>query len=1111
MALNKAPQSMLDLSAMQTVNVKDYGAIGDGISDDYSSFLNALIAVNSSGGGAVIVPPGTYLIGQPLLLKGYENTNLVGSGIGATVLTKNGAYAPLIRFYLGKNNSVSNLTIDCNSTSGRAIYIQDINSFIEHVEIVNCAGISITLGGGTSTVYGLDSEGRASNEAGFTTATFFPSRCRVLNCKIYNANGTAIFHIQMPYSEITSNYIELVFSEGILATKCDYSTITNNVLVNVNRGGAGNGGIYSNGSSFLKIFNNSIVGVQIDESTLNNRSIAAIRIRSIAAASSGNIISGNTIENSKIGVWLNDGDANNSTDNIITNNTFKTTGTAAGTGSAQYGDIWIGVAQNNNFVADNAKVNGNLIVTDLGANNTIFPEFEKPFVILALGQSNMAGNAQAVGGDYTVDPDVYLWDTDVSSGTCVFGTKFQRATFGVAPMNQNTSGTYWQLLAYQTAKNLRQRINKKIYVVQVARGGQKIEAFLSDSVLSTNSWSRGANQNLSLLMYPGLGTALSAVPGSPSKFDAVIFHQGESNEIDGADTYARKMIALIDELDSNGFTEKEQTIFCPGQICFSSANSHYDRHTWAMKRAQLERQNVKIVFSKGAELPSTSAVHFTGNGICEMGRRYADTLLGPENFNEFKEGQIVYGPDTGFGGWVSVGNVGNKLLVDRPAFLINGIENYLAYSKSSTRSFSFRERTSNVAKITTSKSHTLKSGQTISITCTADTSFSNAAAVITVIDAYNFTYANTGANVASTADSTGTITFDILGTGGYKNPGNLGIVLYLRKIVRVPQNSPVRIVYEIAVDESGGTVGSGFVDHRAAFYQFSSDFSDIGFVVSTPTSSPLYASSGRIVVTRTFGRPGVSCDTTLDANTEYVAIGFNAGVGSDDEPFYFNVIDIGYEELSDEIPDYSLLESDSNDAAAGPILDFYRNSASPAANDLIGRVLFRGEDSAGNSQDYAAIQSVINSPTSGAETGSIVFATTTGGTLTDQARVSSGGNLEIFGGGKIGYATGSGGTVTQLTSKATAVTINKSSGSIVTASDNLGNGGRVFFTVNNSKVEANDVIIAHRASGGTADGYEVLVMQVAAGSFGLEIINISGGSLSEAIVINFAVIKAVTA
>jgi hypothetical protein len=34
-------------------------------------------------------------------------------------------------------------------------------------------------------------------------------------------------------------------------------------------------------------------------------------------------------------------------------------------------------------------------------------------------------------------------------------------------------------------------------------------------------------------------------------------------------------------------------------------------------------------------------------------------------------------------------------------------------------------------------------------------------------------------------------------------------------------------------------------------------------------------------------------------------------------------------------------------------------------------------------------------------------------------------------------------------------------------------------------------------------------MQVAAGSFGLEIINISGGALSESITINFAVIKAV--
>src|SRR3990167_10654506 len=42
-------------------------------------------------------------------------------------------------------------------------------------------------------------------------------------------------------------------------------------------------------------------------------------------------------------------------------------------------------------------------------------------------------------------------------------------------------------------------------------------------------------------------------------------------------------------------------------------------------------------------------------------------------------------------------------------------------------------------------------------------------------------------------------------------------------------------------------------------------------------------------------------------------------------------------------------------AAVGPLVDLYRNSASPAASDVIGAVRFSGEDSAGNTQTYAQI------------------------------------------------------------------------------------------------------------------------------------------------------------
>ena len=78
------------------------------------------------------------------------------------------------------------------------------------------------------------------------------------------------------------------------------------------------------------------------------------------------------------------------------------------------------------------------------------------------------------------------------------------------------------------------------------------------------------------------------------------------------------------------------------------------------------------------------------------------------------------------------------------------------------------------------------------------------------------------------------------------------------------------------------------------------------------------------------------------------------------------------------------LTSTDAGAGAGPLLDLYRNSASPAASDTIGEIEFNGQDSAGNKQQYAVIHASILSPTSTAETGQIHFETATGGASTEK-------------------------------------------------------------------------------------------------------------------------------
>ena len=111
---------------------------------------------------------------------------------------------------------------------------------------------------------------------------------------------------------------------------------------------------------------------------------------------------------------------------------------------------------------------------------------------------------------------------------------------------------------------------------------------------------------------------------------------------------------------------------------------------------------------------------------------------------------------------------------------------------------------------------------------------------------------------------------------------------------------------------------------------------------------------------------------------------------------------------------------------------------------------------------------------------------------------------------KAGYVTGDGGAVTQSTSKSTGVTLSKKCGQITLNGAALAADTTVSFTLTNTTIAATDIIVLNHVSGGTAGSY-LLNAQAAAGSASINVRNITSGSLSEAIVIGFAVVKAVIA
>lgn len=166
----------------------------------------------------------------------------------------------------------------------------------------------------------------------------------------------------------------------------------------------------------------------------------------------------------------------------------------------------------------------------------------------------------------------------------------------------------------------------------------------------------------------------------------------------------------------------------------------------------------------------------------------------------------------------------------------------------------------------------------------------------------------------------------------------------------------------------------------------------------------------------------------------------------------------------------------------------------------------------------------------GTTTGSIInLHTTDGSSRIDFAATPSGARnsdrraavFQVYGNGNVlainpngglGYGTGAGGTVTQATSKSTAVTLNKPTGQITMNNAALAANTAVTFIVNNSLATASDVVIINLVGGVTSSAnYRVENENINAGLFRIRVTNISAGSLSEAVVINFAIIKGAAA
>lgn len=108
-------------------NVKEYGAAGDGGTDDLQAFNSAIYAINSAGGGALYIPASAYYLTAALDLLQVPCV-IYGDGIGVTRLICNGNNC--LSLYGDNSFTVAALSME-NAVSGvlcegGALYVNDI-------------------------------------------------------------------------------------------------------------------------------------------------------------------------------------------------------------------------------------------------------------------------------------------------------------------------------------------------------------------------------------------------------------------------------------------------------------------------------------------------------------------------------------------------------------------------------------------------------------------------------------------------------------------------------------------------------------------------------------------------------------------------------------------------------------------------------------------------------------------------------------------------------------------------------------------------------------------------------------------------------------------------
>lgn len=404
----------------QIVSVKDFGAVGNGSTDDTAAINAAILAVNTAGGGTVVVPNGTFMV-SPSTVSG------IATGVACIVMRDNvdidlqgtvkaisgsygaGAFYGMVRCL---DTGLSNASITGSGTidGNRANQIantQASNIFLPVTYNVNISGISCINANGMGIQFVQPS---------YPTVGATSTACSIENCFVNNCTNIGIQISHTLFARISNNTITTCTNNGIDIYGEAGTSVADNGVISVigNVIGGVLVGVFVETSNRVSVSGNSINGTTYGVKTnrINGQpNTIAIVGNTIANTqygvsdtgdSGGILISSNSVSVfTTAGVQLGAGTTGNVSYVTLTNNVFSpsttTTNIVAIAGSQASFNIF-----RQNYLTDGSHNSANLIVNT--ATTTAGCTFELPITLTVIQpvKETYAGGATTSGGTATI-------------------------------------------------------------------------------------------------------------------------------------------------------------------------------------------------------------------------------------------------------------------------------------------------------------------------------------------------------------------------------------------------------------------------------------------------------------------------------------------------------------------------------------------------------------------------------------------------------------------------------------------------------------------------------------------------------------------------------------